>query len=111
MLVNSRSRLAFQTSGPDAAPLANVLGGGLTARDLQHLGAFEAYATLVHRGSPTPPVSLRTLPPLPPCGDARAARERSRAQWSRPIAEVETAILARRQPAASDLGGRRRRSP
>jgi hypothetical protein len=107
----ARSRVVFQTTGPDGAALARSLGGGLTAEDLQSLGSYEAYASVARRGASSAPMSISTLPPLTPLWTADAARARSREQFARPLDEVDAAILARRidEPNESDLGGRRRR--
>jgi hypothetical protein len=114
VIANARSRLIFQASGRDANTLAGVLGGGLTADDLQSLGPYEAYAMLAQQGgASTPPFSVATLPAVAPTDMAEKARERSREQFGRPGDEVDAAILERRieEPNSSELGGRRRRSP
>jgi len=112
VLSNTRTRVVFQTSGSDAAALATVLGGGLTADDLLNLGAFEAYAAVAHRGATSSPMSIVTSPMVAATGSRDLVRARSREQWGRPIADVEAAMLARRidEPPSNELGGRRRRS-
>lgn len=111
VLTNARSRVVFQAAGPDAGRLAEVLGGDLTAEDLAALGRYQAYAALMHDGATQPPASLATLPPEPGQGTTADVRQRSREQWATPIAEIDTAILARRQPAeGGPLGVRRRRT-
>lgn len=108
---NARSRVVFQTtSDSDAKALAGVLGGGLTATDLAALGAWEAYAALVHDHATGPPASLVTLPPTRPLRSTARVRQRSREQWAAPTSEVDAAILARREPPPDNgTAGRRRR--
>jgi hypothetical protein len=112
VLSNARSRLVFQTTAEaEARALAAALGGGLTPADLGALGAFEGYATLLHDHATRPSVSLVTLPPSPALGTAEAVRERSREQWATPVADVDAAILARRQLPPDDQPNGRRRRP
>jgi hypothetical protein len=117
VLGGARSRVVFQTAGPDADTRAlatalhrDLLGPG----DIAALGAWEAYATLVSDHQAHAPASIVTLPPSPPLGTAEAVRQRSRALWARPIADVDAAILARRHhpataPTAAAPVGRRPR--
>jgi hypothetical protein len=109
---NARSRVVFQTTADaDAKALAAALGGGLTATDLAALGAWEAYAALVHDHAARPPASLVTLPPTRPLRSATRVRSRSLRQWAVPTAEVDAAILARRQPPPDSGNPGRRRRP
>jgi hypothetical protein len=112
VLTNARSRVVFQTTGPDAQHLANALGG-LTPDDLAALGAYHAYAALTLDGATGPPASIATLPPLPGRGTTELVRRRSREQWARPSSEVDAAILAARQtaPTLASLGQRPRQRP
>lgn len=112
VMSNARSRVVFQTTAADEARhLAEALGGGLTPADLTVLGAFEAYATLLHDHATRPPVSLATLPPTQPLGTTDAVRQRSREQWAAPTADVDAAILARRRPPDDDAPTGRRPRP
>ncbi|MCA1701745.1 MAG: type IV secretory system conjugative DNA transfer family protein [Actinobacteria bacterium] len=107
---NARSRIVFQTGSADGKALALSLGGGLTAPDLQALPRFEAYAVLMANAQAYGPMSLRTLPSTPALGTAREVRGRSRAQWGRPVVDVDQALLKRRTAApAAPPGGRRPR--
>ncbi|EKX63082.1 type IV secretory system conjugative DNA transfer family protein [Streptomyces ipomoeae] len=60
---NARNRVAFRPSTEDAAPLATVLGGGLTANDLLLLGAHEVYAEVLVNRTPSEPFRIRTRQP------------------------------------------------
>jgi hypothetical protein len=118
VLSGARSRIVFQTTSPDTdtRALAAVLDRDRIApADLAALGAFEAYATVMSRHRAHPPASIVTLPPSDPSGTTEAVREYSRAQWARPIADVDAAILARRhspRAASAPVGRRpRRRTP
>jgi hypothetical protein len=105
VLTNARSRVVFQAIGPDARDLAAILGGDLEPADLAGLAPYNAYATLTANGATSPPASIATLPPAPPIpGAADAARDASRAQWARPRAEVDAAILDRHGPAGAEPG-------
>lgn len=113
VMANARSRLVFQTPAPeaDARALAAGLGYDITPADLAALDAWEAYATLVHDHATNPPASLVTLPPQPALGTTQTIRETSRDQWARPTADIEAALLARRQsPAPLNVVGRRPRT-
>ncbi|MEV6241019.1 type IV secretory system conjugative DNA transfer family protein [Lentzea sp. NPDC051838] len=57
---NARSRMVFHPSTEDSRALAGVLGGGVTAAQLEHLGRFEACCRLVVDNTMTAPFTVRT---------------------------------------------------
>lgn len=61
-LANARSRMVFKPSVEDTKQLAEVLGGGLVADDLEQLGAFEACARLLTDHAMTEPFTVHTRP-------------------------------------------------
>ncbi len=97
VMANARSRVVFQTSADDAAPLARQLGGGLAPEDLQSLEAYQVYASLFAGGRVRSPASAKTLPLPPATGSAALVRELSRQRFGRDRASVEAAILERQQ--------------
>jgi hypothetical protein len=112
VLANARSRVCFQLGSEDARLIASS-SAELEAVDLQGLGRFEAYASLVGRGAVTPYASLRTLPPLAPTQSASQLRKLSRERYGRDLAEVESGLAALVSGGADDDDrpiGRRRRT-
>ena len=63
MFGNVGTTIAFQVSQRDAEILANELGGGLLPADLLTLPKYQAYVRMLIDGVPSPPFSVRTLPP------------------------------------------------
>lgn len=88
VLGNARSRIIFQTGADDARAL---IGGDrrLSPADVEGLGRFQVYASLVAGGEATRLASARTAPPPPAGQDADAVRARSRSQWGVPAVDVE----------------------
>lgn len=111
VLANARSRVVFASGSGDAGALASALGGGLTAADLQALGPYEIYASLMRSASTAPPASAETLAPVAPRGTAAGVRAASRTNYGRDLHEVEAELLARQVPdaATQSFGGKRRR--
>jgi hypothetical protein len=112
VLANARSRVCFQLGSEDARLIA-ASTADLEALDLQGLGRYEAYASLVARGNVTHFASLRTLEPTEPTSDAKQLRESSRSRYGRDLAEIEAQLTA--LVSGGDGGderpiGRRRRS-
>ncbi len=99
VLANAQNRIAFRLGSADAKVMAALTGGTLEAADFSALGVYEAYAGLLHDGSATPWVSVRTTPLPASLGSAARVRETSRQAWGRPIGEVEADMLAISQPA------------
>ena len=73
VLANARSRVCFQLGSEDARLIA-ASSAELEALDLQSLGRYEAYVSLVARGNVTPFASARTLEPTEPTSDAQQLR-------------------------------------
>jgi len=99
-LVNTRSKIVFQTSASDAPLLQKEFSPHVTADDLRSLEGFQAYAAVSVNSMTSPPISIRTLPPPPTTGSAERVRELSRQRYSRPRAEVEAALRQRHEDKA-----------
>jgi hypothetical protein len=93
VLSNARSRICFQQASEDARLIA-ATSEELQASDLQSLGRYEIYASLVAHGNVTPFASARTLEPCAPRSDAQATREASRQRYGRDLAEIEAQLAA-----------------
>lgn len=110
LLTNARTKICLQTSAADAAVLAREFSPHLASDDLLGLGPFEAYLAAVHGSEALPPVSIVTLPPAPPTGQAAEVRGRSRQAYGQDADEVEATLRARVEaPAPVTAVGRRRR--
>jgi len=111
LLANLRSKLIMQTTAEDARRFAREFAPHLAASDLQGLPDFHAYAVLSTGASVTPPVSVRTRPPLPPLGSGETVRKCSRERYGRTPSEVDAEIRERLDSAAPEapVGARRRR--
>lgn len=94
-LANARSRLVFRPAQDDARALAAALGGGLTAEDLERLGAFEACARVLVNSAPSQPFALRTLLLPPPVNDVAALRRAALARYGVNGAAVDEALRVR----------------
>ena len=99
VLANARSRVVFQTTGPDATALATATRGLLEPADFESLPAFHAYARLLVGGRPAPWCSLATT--ALPDGDratarrmADAVRSQSARQYGQALDEVERDLLS-----------------
>jgi hypothetical protein len=91
VLANARSRVCFQLGSEDARLIASS-SAELEAADLQSLGRFQAYASLVGRGAVTPFASLRTLEPTSPVQNAAELRKLSRARYGQDLRAVEAQL-------------------
>ena len=112
VLANARSRVCFQLGSEDARLIAGS-SAELELQDLESLGRFEAYMSLVARGNVTPYASARTLAPDQTTSDSRELRSRSREHYGQDIRVIES-DLARLVAGGVDADehpiGRRRRS-
>lgn len=108
VLANARSKVCFQLSHEDATAMAR--GSTLAAEDFISLPAFQAYASLLSGGSPTPYASLVTQPLSGPVTRPSDIRRRSQERYGRPLSEVEAAWadLAGQTPADEPIGRVRR---
>lgn len=105
VLVNARSRVAFQTAHADAVELAKG-HPELAAVDFTALGRHEVYASLYAGGQVTPYASGRTLAPVAPSSDPDVLRHLSRARYGRPLDEVERGFAEMLSfSAVADQGG------
>lgn len=102
VLANAGSRILFRLDHDDATLMARRSGGDLKPEHLAHLAAFEAYASIMTDGEPTPFGSLRTLPLPPASADRAALLLANRERYGFPYSEVERRL--RRQ--AAGAGGR-----
>ena len=93
VMANARSRVCFQLGNEDARLIA-ASSAEIEALDLQGLGRYEAYVSLVSRTNVTPFASARTLEPIPPTSDAQELRTFSRNRYGRDLAEIETELAA-----------------
>ena len=112
VMANARSRVCFQLGNEDARLIA-ASSAEIEALDLQGLGRYEAYVSLVSRTNVTPFASARTLEPIPPTSDAQELRTYSRNRYGRDLAtvEAELAALVAGDDTTDDRPiGRRRRS-
>jgi hypothetical protein len=107
---NARSRIVFQCGYDDSAGLARLLGGGLTASDVQHLQLYETYQALSHEGRTFSPASAVTLPLGASLGTLGDVRERSRSAYGARREDTDAALVARRTVKATSASVGRRRS-
>jgi hypothetical protein len=103
ILGNVGSLLLFRTGALDAERLATYVRPELAVRDLEDLPDHHAIARLLVRGQPTRPFAFATAPPRLPAALSTASDQANqrilaeqRLAYTRPIADVERAILARR---------------
>ena len=89
VLANARSRVCFQLGTEDARIIA-AGSADIEVLDLESLGRYEAYMSLVARGSVTPFASARTLSPSEPTSDSRMLRSGSRERYGQDLAAIET---------------------
>ena len=112
VLANARSRVCFQLGSEDARLVAGT-SADVEAIDLQSLGRFEAYVSLVSQGNATPYASARTFEPILPLSDAKVIRSLSRDRYGRDLAAIESdvaALVAGDDATDERPIGRRRRS-
>lgn len=94
---NVGTLVAFQAGAHDAELLVEQFGGELVVQDLLRLPRYQAYVRLLIDGMPSPPFSMRTMPP--PTSRRKAARpavirRTSRHRYARPRADAEKDIAA-----------------
>ncbi|RNI17022.1 type IV secretory system conjugative DNA transfer family protein [Flexivirga caeni] len=95
VMANTRSKLIFQTAPDDARDLATAIGGGMLEReDFRALGAHQAYAQLLSKGSTTPWVSILTQPLPRPIRSPHVLRRRSADRYGQSLADTDEALLA-----------------
>jgi DNA helicase HerA-like ATPase len=101
VLANARSRVVFQTGADDARTLIGS-DKRLTPADIEGLGKYAAYASLMADGESTPYSSIRTMPPPPTLRDPVEVRRRSRQRWGIPSDEIEAAFTSRSEATAEE---------
>jgi hypothetical protein len=112
VMANARSRVCFQLGSEDARLIA-ASSAEIEALDLQGLGRYEVYASLVSRTNVTPFASARTLEPIQPTSDPKELRINSRNRYGHDLATVEaelTALVAGGATTDDRPIGRKRRS-
>ena len=95
LLANLRSKLIMQTTADDARTFAREFAPHLDAADFQGLAAFEAFAAVSTGAAVSPPISIRTRPPLSPTGSGEQVRAASRERYGRDPKDVDAEIQAR----------------
>lgn len=93
VLANARSRVCFQLSHEDAKLIA-AGSSEVTTDDLQGLGLYETYSSLVAEGNVTPFASGRTHEPPAITGEAAAVRYKSRSTYGRNLQDIEAELAA-----------------
>jgi len=106
---NARSKLALAADASDATLMAREIGGGVTAADVQGLGAYQAIASLMVASQTAPPVSITTRSLVPPVASAAAVRRVSQERYGLDRDQVEAAIRSRHEPEMPAGTVRRRR--
>jgi hypothetical protein len=113
VLANARNRICFRLSAEDAVVIARTTDL-LYARDLQSLGKYEAYASLVADSTTQPFCSLTTHPLPTATADAANVRDMSRQRYgvAREVIDAELHALGEGGSTArgSSVGSRRRAS-
>lgn len=113
VLANAGSRVVFGLQASDATAIAK-LGRGLVPEDIDGLGAYEVYASLLRSGEPTGWMSGRTQPASAPLVDSTSVQAISQRRYGISRADTEAALLAviRMQPSgrAEDSVGVKRRT-
>jgi len=112
VMANARSRVCFQLGSEDARLIA-ASSAEIEALDLQSLGRYEAYVSLVSRSNVTPFASARTLEPIQPTSNAQDIRTQSRNRYGHDLGSVEaelSALVAGGDTTDDRPIGRRRRS-
>lgn len=112
VLANARSRVAFRPAQKDAAPLAAVLGEGVTATELERLAAYQAVARVLVDNAPSAAFLVATEPLSKPTASAARLRRRSQVRFGVDGPAIDAAIQARWQqtdaPPDTPIGSRRR---
>jgi hypothetical protein len=112
MLANAQSRVLFRLPAEDAAVLSRTTRS-LEPADLEGLGRFESYISLVSGGTSTPYASARMRAMPEPIRDYHTVIERSRARWGTPVEDIDTAHRALIEPPgpgpSGPVGARKRR--
>lgn len=97
VMVNARTKMAFQMEAANAAVFARTFGRTVTPDDLTSLGRFEVMLQIMTDSGVSRPVTGRTHKLRPETGLGDYIRQLSRMKYARPVSEVEADIKARRQ--------------
>jgi hypothetical protein len=103
---NIGSLAVFRLGPPDAEKMAPYTRPVFDQMTLERLPNFHAVGRILTKDGPLDPFVFRTLPPMSPqdTGIASAVRRKQR-KFTRPIAQVEEEIRARRKPARAVSDG------
>lgn len=112
-LTNARSRVVFRPT-KDARPLAEALGGGLMADDLERLQGFEAGCRLLLDSTLSKPFAVHTRPLGAAISDPEELRRASQDRYGVDGTELDKALAQRWHGAANQpdtpIGVKRRRT-
>ena len=97
VLANCRSRVAFRPAEGDGRALAAVLGGTVTAEDLERLPAFHAVARVLVSDAPCRAFEVATVPLPEPTNDVERLRKTSAERYGVDPAALDAALVARWQ--------------
>jgi len=97
---NVGTTVAFRVGPFDAEVLETIFQPQFTQADLVNLGFAQIYLTLMIDGVGSPPFSATTIAPFdpPPAQFVKEALASSRAQFTKPRAEVEKALVDWSEP-------------
>lgn len=98
VLANARSKIVFQTTANDARIMASEFGLHIRPEDFMNLQHREAIARVATKTGISQPFTMRTKDLSRISSNPRIIKAQSRAQYGRPVDEVEVAIDARRNP-------------
>ncbi|MCP4428682.1 MAG: DUF853 family protein, partial [Chloroflexi bacterium] len=97
MISNCRTQICFSAGIDDAEIAARILGGGVTAYDIQNLRPYHAYARLAVPGAQAQPSLIRMLPPVrekePPPRPGPEARRPLSPHLPQPSAAIPEKLL------------------
>jgi hypothetical protein len=104
---NVGTMITFRVGSYDAEVLEKEFAPTFTAEDIVNLGAYQIYLRLMIDGIGSTPFSAGSMPPLekPEKDSTDAIRESSRAQFSKPRAEVEVEIRKKMNIGGENDGG------
>jgi hypothetical protein len=103
---NAVNKVVFQRGLKDASTFSMEFGKPVTPDDMKMLGKYEFMARVASEDGISPPFTGRTLPPLEPYNYGKQAKERSRARYGRSVADVNAALIRRRQLGVGDTDDR-----
>lgn len=103
LFANARSRITFRPARADGKRLAAAFGPGVTANDLDQLGAFEACGQLLLDGVTTAAFRVHTPKLGQQLSDPAVVRARSLERYGTPADTVDADLIMRWRSRLSDL--------